>query len=124
MQTECKSDADRFFPASFSELYEAIQVCQECPVQLKCAVLGSTMRERHGVWGGQYRGEAIHLFRPDRDQPILDAYLEGCNDAQIAEKVGVEPATILQWRWARNLPTGPYALAAAAVRAPRRTAAS
>lgn len=52
---ECAGlDPDLFFPTrdDISSHYEAIRVCNQCPVRLQCLEYALDNNERKGVWGG------------------------------------------------------------------------
>ena len=83
------ADEDIFFAPDLDELggnrgaatrvaatreWQALAVCDRCPVQVECLTYAVTTGQQHGVWGGKTQQELRRLVanmdRPKRRPPI------------------------------------------------------
>jgi hypothetical protein len=83
------ADEDIFFAPDLDELggnrraatrlaatrqWQALAVCDRCPVQVACLAYAVTTRQQHGVWGGKTQQELRRLVaitdRPKRRPPV------------------------------------------------------
>ncbi len=87
--TVTSADEDIFFAPDLDELggnrgaatrgaatreWQALAVCDRCPVQVECLAYAVTTRQQHGVWGGKTQQELRRLVantdRPRRRPPV------------------------------------------------------
>lgn len=49
---------------------QALQICADCPVILKCLDYAITTNQQHGIWGGLTDTERANLHRAINDRPL------------------------------------------------------
>ena len=65
-------DREMFFPKIGQDVQKAIDICEQCPVQVECLIYSYKTNTQGGVWGGMSSKKRLRSRRYFEDMGYLD----------------------------------------------------